>query len=520
MNKLTSWCIDVSMPGPSLKDNTGDWDRLNRIIEKEYGIKRCIGDISFLRTLPEIVRRENFSGQCTLFRDRCAYYITGITGTKDENFLGVAVDLGTTRYVVSILDLVDRKVVCEGNYLNPQVNIGPDILTRIHYAETHEGRAELRNLIVDDLNKNIHGLCESSGVNVNNIVNVAIAGNTAMTHLFLGIIPDWIIREPYIPAINRLDLFSASDIGLDLSKAARVFLFPNIGSYFGGDLLAGLIACGMHKNEEISLFVDVGTNAEVVLGNKDWLVACAGAAGPALEGGMSKIGKQAGPGVIDRVKFNPETSTFEYTTIFNLPPVGICGSGIIDLAAELFTHGLLDIRGKFVISKAPGIFREIDGIWHLVLVEAKDSGNGEDLLISQPEIDSLIRSKAAMYTILETLAESVGLSLDQVSKFYVGGTFGNFINPRSAITIGMLPDLPLDKFCALGNTSLKGAKKLLFEPESFDELFMLEEKITYIEFNVNQEFMNKFSGAKFLPHTDLSKFPSVKEQKAKGKVSN
>ncbi|WP_461833871.1 ATP-binding protein, partial [Desulfothermus sp.] len=307
-----------------------------------------------------------------------------------------------------------------------------------------------------------------------------------------------------------LDLFSAEEVGLGLGRGTKVFLFPNIGSYFGGDLLAGLIECQMHKNEEIALFVDVGTNAEVVLGNSQWLVACAGAAGPALEGGVSKIGKQAAPGVIDKVKYDPIKKKFEYTTIENRPPIGICGSGMIDLAAELFVNGLLDIRGKFVRDREKSLFVEKDEILYLKLVDKNESGTGEDLLISQPEIDSLIRSKAAMYTILETLAETVGISLSQISKFYVGGTFGNFINPKSAITIGMLPDLPLERFVPLGNTSLKGAKKLLMEPDCFDELFMLEEKITYIELNVNQEFMNKFSGAKFLPHTDLTKFPSVK----------
>ncbi len=281
----------------------------------------------------------------------------------------------------------------------------------------------------------------------------------------MGIVPNWIIREPYIPPLNRLDLFSAREIGLDVASGAKVFLFPNIGSYFGGDLLAGLLECGIHRQEEISLFVDVGTNAEVILGNCDWLVACAGAAGPALEGGVSKIGKQAAPGVIDRVRFDPVKRKFEYTTIENRPPVGICGSGMIDLAAELFLNGLLDIRGKFVKDRIPELFVERDEILYLKLVDAKESAIGEDLLISQPEIDSLIRSKAAMYTILETLAETVGISLSQISKFYVGGTFGNFINPRSAITIGMLPDLPIDRFVPLGNTSLKAPRNCLQSPD-------------------------------------------------------
>ncbi len=513
MNReFDSWVVDVELNRPALGDNTADLDRLNRKLSETLKIPRCLTSISVLRNLPFILRENDFSVRCSLFRDRCSYYLTGING-KSGRFLGVAVDLGTTRYVISIVDLKGKKEICQGNYLNPQAKIGPDILTRIRYAEDKDGREEIRRVIVEDMDRNIHRLCEGSGIDVKDIVNVAIAGNTAMTHLFLGIAPNWIIREPYIPPLNTLDLFSAKDIGLSLGEGTKIFLFPNIGSYFGGDLLAGLLVCEMHKKDEVSLFVDVGTNAEVILGNRDWLIACAGAAGPALEGGVSKIGKQASYGVIDKILgFDLQTKKFKYTTIENLPPIGICGSGMIDLAAQLFLNGLLDIRGKFVIEKAPELFVEKDGILHIKIVDAKESGTKEDLLISQPEIDSLIRSKAAMYTILETIAQTVGISLNDISRFYVGGTFGNFINPRSAITIGMLPDLPIDRFIPLGNTSLKGSKRLLFEPGCMEEVFMLEKKITYIELNVNQEFMNRFSGAKFLPHTDLSKFPSVLRQ--------
>ena len=335
--------------------------------------------MSLLENLPYVLRDKNFSIKCSIFRDRCTYYVTGIKSRNNSKFLGVAVDLGTTRYVISILDLETKQELCQGNYLNPQAKIGPDILTRIHYAEDLQGREEIRHLIVEDLNKNIKILCERAGVSTHDIVNVTIAGNTAMTHLFLGIVSNWIIREPYIPPLNRLDLLSAKEVGLNIGNGAKVFFFPNIGSYFGGDLLAGLLECEMHKREEVSLFVDVGTNAEVILGNSEWLVACAGAAGPALEGGVSKIGKQAAPGVIDKVKFDSEKKKFEYTTIANMPPIGICGSGIIDLAAELFLNGLLDIRGKFVRDTERKLFVEKDEILYLKLVDAKESGCGEDL---------------------------------------------------------------------------------------------------------------------------------------------
>ncbi len=246
-----------------------------------------------------------------------------------------------------------------------------------------------------------------------------------------------------------------------------------------------------------------------MLGNKNWLVACAGAAGPALEGGVTKMGMMAGPGAIDRVSVNPETGLFSIHTIENLPPRGICGSGVIDLAAALFVSGMIDIRGKFVPEACKGRLREKDGLKHFVLVPADASEQGNDLSISQADIDSLIRSKAAMYTILETISSYVGISLSELSTFYVAGTFGSLINPRSAITIGMMPDLPEGTYRSIGNSSLEGASMILKDCRLMDEIDAIRNSITYIELNVNQDFMNRFSAARFIPHTNLLLFPSV-----------
>ena len=241
-----------------------------------------------------------------------------------------------------------------------------------------------------------------------------------MTHLFLGLEPRWIIREPYIPVVNRPGVLKAADLGIQVSPFARVLVFPNIGSYFGGDLIAGILFSGLHRRKEPALLVDVGTNAEVVLGNQDWLIGCAGAAGPALEGGVTRMGMLAGPGVIDRVTIDPASRRFDIHTIAELPPVGICGSGVIDLAAQLFLAGMIDIRGKLVSAACGDRLRVVEGLRHLVVVPAGQSATGKDLTISQADLDSLIRSKAAMYTILETIAMTVGLNLDELGAFYRG----------------------------------------------------------------------------------------------------
>jgi uncharacterized 2Fe-2S/4Fe-4S cluster protein (DUF4445 family) len=258
--------------------------------------------------------------------------------------------------------------------------------------------------------------------------------------------------------------------------------------------------------------VDVGTNAEVVLGNRDWLIGCAGAAGPALEGGVSRMGMTAGPGVVDRVRIDSAGLRFDLHTIEEKRPRGICGSGVIDLAAQLFLSGMIDLRGKILDAGCGPRLKIIDGIRHIVVVPADQSATGLDLTISQPDLDSLVRSKAAMYTILETLAMTVGVALEEIETFYIAGTFGCFIDPRSAITIGMLPDLPPSRFVPLGNSSLQGAAMALIDENCLDVIDRIRDRITYLELNVNQDFMNRFSAARFIPHTDLGRFPSVRRR--------
>ncbi|MFW6054924.1 MAG: ASKHA domain-containing protein [Thermodesulfobacteriota bacterium] len=507
---MPGWVKEIRLAPPSLDDHSGDLDRLQRTLHQECGLKRVCFDLETVQSLPAMIRDFAYKVRLTLLQDREKTFITRMDPAgSPEAVLGLAVDLGTTRYVLQLVDLETGTVLASADHANPQIRIGPDILTRIHFAEQSGGAKELQAMLIQDMQAAVDKLCRENGFDRRRICNLVLAGNTAMTHFFLGLDTRWLIREPYVPAANEPGLCRAFEVGLDLHPLAAVYCFPNAGSYFGGDLFAGILYAGLDERQAISLLVDVGTNAEVVLGNRDWLIGCAGAAGPALEGGVSQIGKQAGPGVIDRVRIDAESLEFEIKTISGLPPTGICGSGFIDLAAGLFLSGLLDFRGKLVPERCPERFVLKDGQDCLVLVEAADSGNGQDLLVSQPEIDSLIRSKAAMYTILETLIASLGVGFQDVDRFFVAGTFGQYIDPESAISIGMLPDLPLELFQPLGNSSLGGATRLLQEPEALDIVSRTRERMTYLELNVNQEFMNEFSAARFLPHTDRDRFPSV-----------
>jgi uncharacterized 2Fe-2S/4Fe-4S cluster protein (DUF4445 family) len=513
MSKADShWIKAVSLPPPSLQDNTADAERLIAGLRKYLQTDDEIRiDIGLIRKLPDTLRNCDFHVRCILLKDIDRWLVVDIQPVDDERpVVGLAVDLGTSRVALRLLDLMDGRALAESGLDNPQLIIGPDILTRIHFAESANGLKNLNDLILDGLNKAVAGICRSVGIVPEDIYIMALAGNTAMTHLFLGLDPRWMIREPYIPAVNRPGTLKAAEIGMKLNPAARLFVFPNIGSYFGGDLIAGILYAGVHRDSKTAVLVDVGTNAEVVLGNENWMIACAGAAGPALEGGVTKMGMMAGPGVVDKILIDPQTCEFSTHTIEDQSPRGICGSGVIDLAAQLFLAGMIDIRGKLVPSVCGHRLKTIEGMMHLVVVPADQSATGSDLTVSQADLDSLIRSKAAMFTILETITIAVGMELQDLCKFYVAGTFGSFIDPRSGITIGMLPDLPLESYQPLGNSSLNGAALALTSGESFAEIDRIRDRITYLELNVNQDFMNRFSAAKFIPHTNSALFPSVK----------
>ena len=503
------WVFPITMTPPSLKDNTADVDRLVNAIKQKTDNAWVTIDFPLVKKLPELLRQFNYRVSGVLFKDRGGYILLDVIGQEDDlPVCGLAVDLGTTRIVVQLVHLGTGETLLESSFNNPQIAIGPDILARIHYADEKGCVDELQTLVVDVLNDEISKICKSCGVSTDSIYAVSVAGNTAMTHLFLGLNPHWIIREPYIPVTNAMPVLKTEELGIDVHPNARMIVFPNIGSYFGGDLIAGILYSGIHQGEETTLLVDVGTNAEVLLGNSHWLIACAGAAGPALEGGVTRMGMLAGPGVIDRVTINPETKQIDVHTIDDELPKGICGSGVIDLAAQLFAAGMIDERGKLIPSGDDRL-RTIDEMRHLVIVPKEMSATGFDLTLSQADLDSLIRSKAAMYTILNTIAESVGATLGDIDTFYVAGTFGSFINPESAITIGMIPDLPREKFKPLGNSSLGGAARALLDNAGFEEIDAIRDRITYLELNVNQEFMMQFSAAKFIPHTNRSLFPSV-----------
>jgi len=504
--------ISLELPKPDLSDNRSHEARLRDALKSITGNRPAV-PLLVSRKLGRVLPKSDYSVDTVLVQGPCGAEIADVhPKSQNEPVLGMAVDLGSTTIVFYLVDMVEGRQLHTLSKHNPQATHGEDILERILFAGRGDGLSILQQEVVQLFNNAAKELVAKEGSTTNSIYYWTVAGNTTMSHFFLGLDPSHICKEPYLPTASRFDILKPREVGLVSNPGGRLYVFPNIGSYFGGDLIAAIIASGMHKSEAVSMLVDVGTNAEVILGNKDWMVACAGAAGPALEGGILSCGMRAQPGAIERVKIDPVSLEVSYKTIGDKAPKGLCGSGIIDLLAEMFKAGIVEQTGKLVKERDPDRVVELNGELVFIVAKADETSHGKPVYISQSDIKNLIRSKGAMYTILNVVIQSVGISFDDIENFYVAGAFGNYIDPEKAITIGMLPDIPLERFKGLGNAAGKGALKLLLDKEQLSEIERLCDQITYLEMNVRGDFMNQLTGALFLPHTDWSRFPTVKKK--------
>lgn len=500
----------LDLPPPGLKDNTGDLDRLARAL-----VQAGCGPVRFrpsgMGILAARMRDLGWSLRVVAgFAGRFWEVLDFFPGSVNPPVLGFAVDLGTSGIVVRLIDLAGGKVLTEKTTPNPQSEFGEDILSRILFARNEGGIETLRRILLQACREAMAAALAETGFSAAGVYAVACAGNTTMSHFFLGLDPSNICREPYIPAANTFPVARAEEFGLDFLPNALLYLFPNVGSYVGGDIVSGILAAGLHRSAEPRMLIDVGTNAEVVLGNSEWLVACAGAAGPALEGGVVERGMRALDGAIDRVRIDPRSLEPSYRVIGDRKPRGICGSGLIDLVAEMFAAGVLTVQGKFDPRSDPRRIRHTPDGRTYMLVPASQTGDGREICVSEIDIGIFLKSKAAMYTILSVISGKVGLKFEEIDRICIAGNFGNRIDPEMAVRIGMIPDLPLDVYRGIGNSSVLGASMALLDRTLLGEAERVRDMITYVELNVNLELMNEFRGALFLPHTDRRLFPSVR----------
>jgi uncharacterized 2Fe-2S/4Fe-4S cluster protein (DUF4445 family) len=508
--------FELDIEPPSLADNTSDFDRLRRALAQQHGIAEVRAELPMLRRLGKDLRMANWKVSVTLEMRDWVYgtylpprLIRIYPGAFHHASMGVAVDLGTTSVVAYLLDFASGRVVDSASAYNKQIACGEDVISRIIYAKRKRGLDRLQRLAVETINDLLEELQQRNGIELYEIHEMTVAGNTTMTHLLLGLDPQYLRAEPYIPTISASPKLVAGELGLRANMLAHVHVMPSVGSYVGGDITAGVISSGMFTTEKLTLFIDIGTNGEMVLGNKDWLLACACSAGPAFEGGGAGHGMRASPGAIEDVFISDATWEPTFRTVDDAPAVGICGSGLIDLLGELFVTGLLDKSGHLDLEAPTARVRMRDGVPEYVVCRAGEGGADHDIALTESDISGLIRAKAAIYAGFEVLCHSVGVDLADVEEILIGGAFGQYINIEKAIRIGLLPDQPVERFKFLGNTSAQGAYAALLCVSIRHDVLDVAAKMTYLELSADNSFMDEYTSALFLPHTDLSGFPSV-----------
>lgn len=422
-------------------------------------------------------------------------------GDTTTRHFGLAVDAGTTTIAAAVVDMTSGATLAAASGENMQTALGEDILTRILGAGEPGGLGRLQGLLAESINKAAAQAAAGAGIRAHEITAVAVGANTTMTHFLLGLDPTRICREPYIPAANAPGLLQAAELGLAAHPEAVVYCVPGVGSYVGGDAVAGVLVSGMHNRKEVSLFVDIGTNGEVVAGGRDWLVAAAGAAGPAFEGGVVRHGMRAAPGAVVRVSIDPQTHRVDYRVRGGGKAGGLCGSAVVDSLAGMLLAGIIDRAGRFR-----------DGREKFVVVPAREAESGADIVITQQDIRNFLRTKGAVNAAVETLLEAVGVKVQEISRLYAAGAFGKHLDVEAAVTIGLYPDLPRDRIVLLGNSSLEGARRALVSEQARRSLKNICGRVTYFELNASADFMARFAGSRFFPHTDLALYPSVEKK--------
>ena len=530
----------LSMTPPSLDDQTDDWSRVQAALRRATGWENGFAiDLPTLRRLGTVLRAAEWQATAVVewdTWDRPAgppRVVDVQPGDQTSHLWAAALDIGTTTVTLYLVDLVSGRVVAQAADYNGQIRRGEDVISRIIYASKNNGLAELQRLVLDTINGLIAQVCEFRKIEPQQIVKMVVAGNPTMQHLFLALPPASIRLAPYVPAANQYPTTRAGELGIDLNPQATVDCLPGVASYVGADISSGVLGSGLCSVVETNgdglpvLFLDIGTNGEMVLGDCDWLVTCACSAGPAFEGAGVYHGMRATLGAIEEVWINAQTFEPTISTIGQEQgerPRGLCGSGLISLLAEMFITGVIDKSGNLnfelydqaklaTLAELPTFrgprVRQGEHGGEYVVVWAEDSATGEDIVITAVDIDNLLRAKAAIYAGCAVLAQSVGMSMDMISTVLVGGSFGKHINVEKSVQLGLLPDVPWENFQFLGNTSVRGAYMALLDREARQRIAEIARSMTYLELSADNSFYDQFTSALFLPHTDITLFPSV-----------
>ena len=505
--------VPLKLSPPSLEDSTNDMDRLGLALGRSgFARENLVMGLDVIRGLAAALRSGGWEATASLVRKGCMQEVVDLVpGTQAARSLGVAVDIGTTSVLVYLVDLSDGSVLAAASGHNQQAACGDDVINRIVCSEK-EGVRKLNRMVLSTINALIAEALDSTGDTPEQITNVALSGNTVMTHLFLQIDPRHIRREPYVPTASAYPILAAGELGLETHPRAAVFIMPGPAGYVGGDIVAGLLYSGLHREDPLTLFIDVGTNGEIVLGNREWLMTASCSAGPAFEGGGVRWGMRAEEGAIEKVSLSPGDLGVSWSVVGGAPPRGICGSGMIDLLSEMFLKGAIDPRGKLTLDPTHPRVRTDKFGPAFVVAFAAETSVGEDIVFTEADIDNLIRSKGAIYAGFKVLLREAGLDFSRVDRVWIAGGFGQFLDIDKAVQIGMLPDIDRDRFRYLGNSAVAGTYLALLSESAREEARRISESMTYLDFSSNSLFMSEYTSALFLPHTNLDEFPRVRDR--------
>jgi uncharacterized 2Fe-2S/4Fe-4S cluster protein (DUF4445 family) len=515
--------VHLRLTPPSMDDQTDDWGRLETACRLQHGVEQLTCSLSVLQKLGQVLRVGEWNATAILetsqLDERKTARLVELRPGHDDEYAplwGCAIDIGTTTVTLLLVDLVTGQVRAQVAEYNGQIARGEDVVSRIIFASKNGGAGELRQRVLDTINGLLALACKrvkspQGAVTPDQVVKATIAGNSTMIHLLLGISASSIRLSPFITAVNHPPLLTAQEVGLAANPGAIVDCLPGVASYVGADITAGVLSSQLDNAENVTLFLDVGTNGETVLGNRDWLVTCACSAGPAFEGAGVVNGMRATEGAIEEVWINSETREPTWRVIGGSKPKGICGSGLIALLSEMFLTGLLDKAGNVDLTAPSSRVREGAHGGEYVVAWGKETASGEDIVITRVDIDNLLRAKAAIYAGFTVLADNVGIPMETIDRVLIGGSFGKYINVEKAVQIGLLPDMEWSRFEFLGNTSVRGAYLALLDWRQRERLTEIAKRMTYIELSADNSFYEAFTSALFLPHTDLNRFPSVAE---------
>lgn len=500
----------LSLTPPTLDDSQDDQARLQGGLQ-ELGYHPVEFSLPLLQRIGSVLRESDWKPHVVLDTPTPGGGPARLIeiGVSPFHPHGLALDIGTTTVTAYLVDLVSGKLKGSAAEYNGQIARGEDVISRIIYAGKGNGLNELGTLVRETIQAVLEKLQRRTGIPPDEIFKVTVAGNTTMIHLFLRLPPETIRLTPYIPAVNHPPRFRARDLDLPFHPLASVDCLPGVASYVGADISAGVLASGLAESDALTLFIDVGTNGEIVLGNRDWMLTCACSAGPAFEGAGVVDGMRATQGAIEEVWVHSDTFEPTYRVIGGGKPRGICGSGLISLLSELFVTGVIDRAGSVKMDLDTKRVRDGDHGPEYVVAWADESDTNRDIVLTKVDVDNLMRAKAAIYAGFSVLADSIGVDLADVQQVLVGGAFGKYINIENAINIGLLPDLPWDCFHFLGNTAALGTYMGLLSNELRSQIREIADRMTYMELSADNSFYDAFTAALFLPHTDIARFPSV-----------